>query len=525
MNIILPNRQGTSEQLEVQEQSIVIIGANGSGKSRLGAWIEKQNSNKVHRISAQRSLVIPDYIALKSYEQAEDDLIFGNWQNKNKEGYRWNWGKYTTSLLNDYDKVLSALFAQKSKINEEYVDECREKEKNGQPKGTVPESNVDRIIKIWEDVFPHRKLILKDAKVSVEFNGNIYNGSEMSDGERVALYLMAQALCALSNSIIIIDEPEVHLHKSIMNILWSKLEEYRKDCLFIYITHDIQFASGHKNSRKLRVHEYLGNNTWNYEFVDGNDDVPEELLLEILGTRKNVIFIEGKRESLDYSLYQHFYSDYSVIPCESCIKVIESTKSLRNHNQLHHLRVFGLIDRDYRTEKEVEALKEDGIYVLDIAEVENLFIIEEIYNVVAEQLMRDKNDVEEAKKFVINLFESCLDTQIKNAVVSEIKYKLTIYDVNKNDEEKINEAINDISQWIKVNELFSVKAQQFNRLKEERNYANILKYFNYKGLYKSIGRFLGIQNSEYSDLVIRLLHSDKKSEIIKGLEGYLPNII
>jgi len=525
MNIIVPNKQGTPEQLEVQEQSIVIIGANGSGKSRLGAWIEMQNSDKVHRISAQRSLIIPDYIQLKSFEQAEDDLIYGNWQYKNKVNNRWNGGKYTTTLLNDYDKVLSALFAQRSRINEEYVDECREKERNGELKGKVPESDVDRVIKIWEDVFPHRKLILKDAKVTVEFNGNIYNGSEMSDGERVALYLMAQTLCALSNSIIIIDEPEVHLHKSIMNRLWSKLEEYRKDCLFIYITHDIQFATSHKNSKKLWVHEYLGNNIWNYEFVENNNDAPEELLLEILGTRKNVLFIEGKRESLDYALYQHFYSDYCVIPCESCIKVIESTKALRNHNQLHHLRVVGLIDRDYRTDNEIEELKEDGIYVLDIAEVENLFIIEEIYNVVSEQLMRDKNDVEEAKNFVINLFGNCLDTQIKNAVVSEIKHKLTIYDVNKNDEEKINEAINNISQWIKVNQLFNDKVQQFNRLKEERNYANILKYFNYKGLYKSVGRFFGIQNNEYSDLVIRLLHSDKKSKIIKGLEGYLPNII
>ncbi len=117
----------------------------------------------------------------------------------------------------------------------------------------------------------------------------------MSDGERVALYLMAQILCVPSQSIIIIDESEVYLHKSIMNRLWDKLEEYRKDCLFIYITHDIQFATVHKNSKKLWVHEYFGNNDWDYEFINGGDDVPEELLLEILGTRKNVLFVEGKR--------------------------------------------------------------------------------------------------------------------------------------------------------------------------------------------------------------------------------------
>lgn len=195
---------------------------------------------------------------------------------------------------------------------------------------------------------------------------------------------------------------------------------------------------------------YFGSHLFDFIIVDDSNDVLEELLLEILGTRKNVLFIEGGRESLDYSIYQQFYFDYFAIPCESCIKVIESTKALRKHNQLHHLSVFGLIDRDYRTDKEIEELRENGIYVLDIAEVEKLFIIEEIFNVVAEQLMKDKNDVEEAKKFVINLFESCLNAQVKNAVVSEIKYKLTIYDINKSNEAQIKEAVDGISQWIKV---------------------------------------------------------------------------
>ena len=42
-------------------QNFVIVGANGSGKSHLGAWIEQQSANgEVLRISAQRALSIPD---------------------------------------------------------------------------------------------------------------------------------------------------------------------------------------------------------------------------------------------------------------------------------------------------------------------------------------------------------------------------------------------------------------------------------------------------------------------------------
>ena len=38
----------------------------------------------------------------------------------------------------------------------------------------------------------------------------------MSDGERAIFYFIGEVLCAKENSLIIIDEPENHLHKSIL---------------------------------------------------------------------------------------------------------------------------------------------------------------------------------------------------------------------------------------------------------------------------------------------------------------------
>ena len=62
-----------NDQIEysTSNNSLIIIGANGSGKSKLGAWIEQQDMEKVHRIGAQRSLNFGDFIELKSREQAE----------------------------------------------------------------------------------------------------------------------------------------------------------------------------------------------------------------------------------------------------------------------------------------------------------------------------------------------------------------------------------------------------------------------------------------------------------------------
>ena len=45
----------------------VIVGANGSGKSHLGAAIERVNSSNVLRISAQRALSVPDVVGISDF--------------------------------------------------------------------------------------------------------------------------------------------------------------------------------------------------------------------------------------------------------------------------------------------------------------------------------------------------------------------------------------------------------------------------------------------------------------------------
>lgn len=133
--------------------------------------------------------------------------------------------------------MLSALIALKNKQQEEYIFECKMREAAGQSHNNVPLMVTDILQRIWKSVFPQRDIKLDDAKVTAVYSDNEgsreYKGRDMSDGERVALYLIAQTLCVPKNKTIIIDEPEVHLHRSIMNRLWTAIENERQDCLFI----------------------------------------------------------------------------------------------------------------------------------------------------------------------------------------------------------------------------------------------------------------------------------------------------
>ena len=77
-NYFLPDKNNNKIKQTTESNSVIIIGANGSGKSKLGAWIEEQEKKNVHRVGAQRSLNFNEYITLKSYEQAKNLLFYGN---------------------------------------------------------------------------------------------------------------------------------------------------------------------------------------------------------------------------------------------------------------------------------------------------------------------------------------------------------------------------------------------------------------------------------------------------------------
>src|SRR6185312_9766895 len=68
-----------------------------------------------------------------------------------------------------------------------------------------------------------------------------YPAKTMSDGERTCLYLAARVLTA-DPGILVIDEPELHMHRKLAIDYWNKLEDMRPDIRFVYVTHELHFG-------------------------------------------------------------------------------------------------------------------------------------------------------------------------------------------------------------------------------------------------------------------------------------------
>lgn len=107
----IPN--GTLPVVFEKGQSSVFIGANGSGKTRLGVHLERNiPENQVLRIAAHRSLTMEDRLTGISYERAKRTLRTGYPDTGGQRHvHRWG-GKPAVVLLSDFEALLQALFAE-----------------------------------------------------------------------------------------------------------------------------------------------------------------------------------------------------------------------------------------------------------------------------------------------------------------------------------------------------------------------------------------------------------------------------
>ncbi|ADY83587.1 hypothetical protein BDGL_003001 [Acinetobacter pittii PHEA-2] len=523
--LILPATGGQYVEIETA-QSILFIGANGAGKTRLGTWVElhSPNSQLVHRISAQKSLKFPDSATPKSIELAKNSLLFGHdtYSYQHKSG-RWNTrGSPATALLDDFEKLMVYLFSDETEKNAVYRQQSKESSDRVEP----PETNMDLVKKLWEKILPHRELIIGGLRIQTCVKGNtdkIYNSSEMSDGERVIFYLIGQCLAAPENGIIVIDEPELHLHKSVQIPLWNEIEKLRSDCLFVYLTHDVDFASAKENSKKIWLKSFDGQN-WQWEEISEDKNLPNELIIEILGSRKPIVFVEGENGSFDVGLYREILSDFLVIPRGSCTQVIQSVKALKANDQLHHLEVYGIIDRDRRPQHEVDGLERDSIFVLKVAEVENLFCTKEILEIVSDRLARNsQEDFQTVSDTIFNRLQSELDTQVSLHASSEIKFLLNMFDTGKKGKQEISNELLRLVQAINVDDLYDSFNQKISQIIAEKNYEDLLAIYNRKSLASQASESLGLAKKTLPETVVRLARGECKESIKNALKPYFGN--
>ncbi len=111
--------------------------------------------------------------------------------------------------------------------------------------------------------------------------------AQMSDGERNAAFIAADVISAKPGAILLIDEPERHLHRSIIEPFLSALFEQREDCAFVISTHEIALPTANPDAPVLMVRscKWEGGKAqaWDVDLLEADAELPEEIKLAILG--------------------------------------------------------------------------------------------------------------------------------------------------------------------------------------------------------------------------------------------------
>ena len=307
-------------------------------------------------------------------------------------------------------------------------------------------------------------------------NNESYNFNQRSDGFKhyisFLLNLSAENKTGqLKNNIILLDEPEMHLHPSAQKYFRDELLQIAKNNLVIFATHSIYMVD-HKNLdrhisiKKSREATYLSS-------IEKDNLYGEEVLYTSLGTsvfehiESNILILEGKTDRDIFKLYKSEFHDeitspnISLFPADGCTNIKFYAKLINKKL----INGFVLTDSD----KSGQRAKNE---ILDNAEgynEMNVFEIDDFLDVSSKSTLEDLFDPKLIIAAVKEIYSSEIALDDSKPFLSQIKRKL--------DKGKYNALSGKLKKAIfnKISELSKTKLKQqkyfefFKKLQKKLN--------------------------------------------------------
>ncbi len=477
--IKLPCHVGAGESPDLPEsRQISLVGAPGAGKTRFMQELISLCGDSGYTLSAMEA-EYPRVAGLARPGSIDDQF------DKMVSSRSYMRGDAATQI----DKLSCMLVADEFDALMELKE--RALADNKQTRGKL--TRLDRLSSLWERVFPGNKIVAKGGTISfaTASGEDLIPASRLSHGERAAFYYIAGAMYARQGAVIFIDNPSLFLHPTTVNSLWNAIEELRPDCRFVYDSVDMDFVGSRMQNVCIWIKSYdAGKKGWDYEIVYNYDNISEELFADIVGTRKPVLFIEGDSiHSIDVRLYSLVFSDHTVRPLGSCNKVIESVRSFSDLKSYHHLDCHGIVDRDRRTDEEVEYLRGKNVFVPDVAEVENLFLLKDVIMTMAVVRKRNPEKIfRDVRRNVLKMFAADYDKQalqhvrhkVKKEVICKIDARFTCITA-------METHLKGLVNKLRPREAYNKLRNEFANILDAGDYDAVLKVFNHKPMLSNSG--------------------------------------
>ena len=170
MDLLLPNKINAKGEILREVRQVTIIGANGAGKTRFVNKLVEQCGDQAFRISALRAL-----FPVEHKEQVYKGSISERFNKLNQ-----NMQQVVNTAKSEFDKLTYVMMIDefRSLMNFETHQLMNEEME-------FPKTKLDKVVKMWQEVFPKNKILRENGKLlfTTEGQSDKYSSLRLSDGE------------------------------------------------------------------------------------------------------------------------------------------------------------------------------------------------------------------------------------------------------------------------------------------------------------------------------------------------------
>ena len=498
--------------LSEEKKTVVFVGPNGCGKTTLlRNLINATGEDQIGYYPADRLLVIND-----SYNPERDFATFSkSYQNADKYASDIDNQSQAHYIVQQINQTIT-LFEKKR---------ATEMDLYAKGKLRLEDSLTEKILGIWNELIKDRILFSEGALKVQTLGGTEYPIKYLSSGEKSIFYFLACIFLKEKKSYYFVDEPENNLNPSIVSKLWDIIEKHREGSIFVYLTHDSNFVASRINSKLFWIEKYDGTE-WVYKPLPENDNLPQHLMVALVGNREPVLFCESQDEyKYDDIVFKMMFPEFKVIPAAGCDAVIAKVKaySIAGLPQ----KAFGIIDCDYKDQSYLEGQEPDCIFHLPFFEIENFLFSEEIITGVIATFSRDKeNAFANLKSALKNDFISKKEQWIIRKIAFRLRETFFTGKIMRlKDFPELKVEYTSFSSSVDLDALHASYEAEVQRVIDADDYNTLLRYYDNKGIFTMFLPQLKLENKmPYKEAVFTYLSEHK--DVLTGLRSkYFPGII
>ncbi|WP_321321881.1 AAA family ATPase [Labilibaculum sp.] len=308
--------------------------------------------------------------------------------------------------------------------------------------GNEPTDPIKPYEQLLVRLFPSYKFADKNESIPsnlfIELPSNdVITFNDLSSGEKEVFFILSFFIRHnVENAIIVIDEPELHLHPELSRLLIRNMKSIRQGNQIWLASHNSEIIDEAGRDKAIYVSRDL--TTRKAKFITGDNE--EESILQLknifgfsgyVGVAKNFVFLEGDNSSPDRKFYSNLFpennSNFKLVPSNSSdnlnringaiLSIMESNLGFMN---FHLIR-----DRDYLTEQMINKYRSHTsgkVFVLAKHEIENYLIDFHIISLVLKDIFNIDKTEEELK----TLFHSTALKLSSDVIRDMVSFRLNL---------------------------------------------------------------------------------------------------